>query len=151
MLTPTTKQRLRELAGKATPGEWVRGFVHGRCHKPSHKPGQHPGALAKDPCVYDYSIDEGDDHTDVCVRPNITLICGSDERGNLTYANAAYIAAASPDVVTQLLDENARLRALCVEACELAKARFGAADCWSESEREDFERVVAIAKEAGTQ
>jgi hypothetical protein len=42
--------------------------------------------------------------------PSIAWVGESDEA--LAQAHAAYIAAASPDVILRLLDENARLRAV---------------------------------------
>lgn len=104
----TDTKTLRSLAEKATPGPWRQGMVNGQCRKPSHAKGGHPGPRGNDPCVYSYVIQCEDeyDRRFVSIEPNVTLI-GSDDYGPmLSEANAAFIAAANPQTVVGLLDEN---------------------------------------------
>lgn len=105
-MTPADLQRLRSLALKATPGHRVQGMVSGRCHvKHAHGLGQ---------CSYEYTIATDDDYARrfVSIEPNVTLI-GSDDNGPiLGEADAAFIAALSPDVVIALLDQLEVLRAM---------------------------------------
>jgi hypothetical protein len=79
----TDTARLRELAGKATPGEWTSTRA------------KYPVDLE-----YDYSIDAPG-------APVIAEVFGRDAKGGKppAGANAAYIAAANPTAILSLLDE----------------------------------------------
>lgn len=119
----TDIEKLKELAGKATKGVW-------RTH------------LVDDTCVV------SEDGTDVATT------CDSseterDDAYNVEYermeADAAYIAAANPSAVIELLDELTRLRAQVERMREDERARWEAIvrEC-AVSNRENAEAVKAL-------
>lgn len=129
-MTTDERQKLLRLAQAASPSPWT---VH------SEWTGKHSGA-------------------DVVRAANKQAVCVCDEHDG-GYGggqrNVDFIAAASPSVVLSLLGriealegEKARLAKLLAELADLARSRFGNADHWSESEREDFERINTIEQDA---
>lgn len=83
---------LRALLAKATPGPWRVGQWAGRCHKPSHGKSQHPGERGDDPCVYDYTLENGSDIVSTVHRT--TVLQGCYDGYSLDVSDRALIVAA---------------------------------------------------------
>lgn len=129
---------LLALAEKATPGPWIQGMVNGRCRiKHEHGRGS---------CSYDYTISTDDEYERhfVSIAPNVTLI-GSDDNGPiLSKSNAAFIAAASPDVVIALCKRVRDLESALAEALEAWAS--GYEDQRTSSQAMEHPRIVELRK-----
>ncbi len=99
----TDLKQLRKLAENATPGPWHVGYWAGQCHLEHHHTGESN-------CKYDYTLDTTFGQTDIVGPEPITLCSGDDWGPHFDSKTRLFVAAANPQTILQLLDENAILR-----------------------------------------
>lgn len=92
--------KLEALAKAATPGPWRTGSWTGHCKKPSHAGGRHPGAGGDDPCVYEPVFMDG---LQGIAGPEAGVVWSSYDGVEMGDADAAYIAAANPAAILELI------------------------------------------------
>lgn len=92
--------KLEALAKAATPGPWRTGSWTGHCKKPSHAGGRHPGAEGNDQCVYEPVFMEG---LQGIAGPEAGVVWSSYDGVEMSEADAAYIAAANPAAILELI------------------------------------------------
>ena len=107
---------LKAKAKAATPGPWVQGSVIGLCTlKHRHSPAV---------CKYEMSISEST--RSVVTKDFETVLYTTSEYGAIRPCDSAFIAAANPQVVLEMIDRIERLAEVCaltMAVCDEVSAR----------------------------
>ncbi len=107
---------LKAKAKAATPGPWVQGSVSGRCHlNHQHNRGD---------CKYEHTISPS---TNEVVTSDLeSVLYTTSEYGAIRPCDSAFIAAANPQVVLEMIDMLemlANVSDLAIEVCEQAVSK----------------------------